>query len=263
MLRKTLLLTACAAGAVEPDSRRVFVSDRANDRIQVFDENGTYQLSEEQARAILELRLHRLTGLERDKIAGDLRALVEMAKRQQVDPQRLHLQVHMAHGLGGVAVEQRSVAAAQPEESPAAARDTLIQSFVTVYERDGAARIAFRQPVSTSGAFYWWTGDDTAVADADYIALEPPVLAFASGEEAETLHVPLVNDSLPRIGLSHNIRRMLEQSRGDPKVREQAISGLVEIYSERERQGTLIEIHRESEGSFELSWLVEEAAFEQ
>jgi hypothetical protein len=28
--------------AVEPDSRRVFVSDRANDRIQVFDENGTY-----------------------------------------------------------------------------------------------------------------------------------------------------------------------------------------------------------------------------
>ena len=28
--------------AVEPDSRRVFVSDRANDRIQVFDENGNY-----------------------------------------------------------------------------------------------------------------------------------------------------------------------------------------------------------------------------
>jgi DNA gyrase subunit A len=37
-----------------------------------------YQLSEAQAKAILELRLQRLTGLERDKIAGDLR---EMAAR--------------------------------------------------------------------------------------------------------------------------------------------------------------------------------------
>ena len=35
--------------------------------------DGNYQLSEAQARAILELRLHRLTGLERDKIAGELR----------------------------------------------------------------------------------------------------------------------------------------------------------------------------------------------
>lgn len=32
--------------------------------------------------------------------------------------------------------------------------------------------------------------------------------------------VRLVNDHLPRVGLSHNVRRMLEQSRGDPKMRE-------------------------------------------
>ena len=68
---------------------------------------------------------------------------------------------------------------------------------MTVYERDGAARIAFRQPVGTVGALYWWTGDHTAVAESDYIALEPPRVAFASGEEAETIHIPLVNDSLP------------------------------------------------------------------
>jgi len=37
--------------------------------------DGKYNLSEAQARAILELRLHRLTGLERDKIGGDLRSL--------------------------------------------------------------------------------------------------------------------------------------------------------------------------------------------
>ena len=38
---------------------------------------GAYRLSEEQARAILDLRLHRLTGLERDKIAAELKEVVE------------------------------------------------------------------------------------------------------------------------------------------------------------------------------------------
>ena len=39
-------------------------------------EDGTYPLSDEQARAILDLRLQRLTGLERDKIAEELRGLI-------------------------------------------------------------------------------------------------------------------------------------------------------------------------------------------
>jgi DNA gyrase/topoisomerase IV subunit A len=39
-------------------------------------EDGTYRLSDEQARAILDLRLQRLTGLERDKIAEELRRLI-------------------------------------------------------------------------------------------------------------------------------------------------------------------------------------------
>ena len=43
-------------------------------------EDGTYRLSEAQARAILDLRLHRLTGLERDQIGNDLRAIVEQIK---------------------------------------------------------------------------------------------------------------------------------------------------------------------------------------
>ena len=44
------------------------------------DKKGKYKLSEIQAKAILELRLHRLTGLERDKIADDLKDL-----GQQID----------------------------------------------------------------------------------------------------------------------------------------------------------------------------------
>ena len=39
--------------------------------------DGTYQLSERQAEAILELRLNRLTGLEREKIAAELKEITE------------------------------------------------------------------------------------------------------------------------------------------------------------------------------------------
>ncbi|HVJ55827.1 MAG TPA: DNA gyrase subunit A [Aliidongia sp.] len=40
-------------------------------------EDGTYRLSEAQARAILQLRLQRLTGLEREKIAEELKAIAD------------------------------------------------------------------------------------------------------------------------------------------------------------------------------------------
>ena len=43
-------------------------------------ENGIYRLSEDQAKAILDLKLHRLTGLERDKIHDELVALGEDIK---------------------------------------------------------------------------------------------------------------------------------------------------------------------------------------
>ncbi len=43
-------------------------------------ENGMFRMSEEQARAILELQLHRLTGLERDKIHNDLTQLGAVIK---------------------------------------------------------------------------------------------------------------------------------------------------------------------------------------
>ncbi|ARN84331.1 DNA gyrase subunit A [Candidatus Nucleicultrix amoebiphila] len=42
--------------------------------------NGEYRLSEVQARAILDLRLHRLTGLERDRISNELNELIEQIK---------------------------------------------------------------------------------------------------------------------------------------------------------------------------------------
>ncbi len=53
--------------------------------IALVDETGlrpdnTYKMSEAQAKAILDLRLHRLTGLERDRIGDDLRGVVDQIK---------------------------------------------------------------------------------------------------------------------------------------------------------------------------------------
>lgn len=58
-------------------------------------DDGTYQMSEAQAKAILDLRLHRLTGLERDKIGDDLKeitaAIAEFLEILANRPKRLGL----------------------------------------------------------------------------------------------------------------------------------------------------------------------------
>jgi len=66
--KEALLAKAWPAGDVEP---LVILIDEPDRKV----ENGFYHLSEAQAKAILDLRLHRLTGLERDKIHEELRGL--------------------------------------------------------------------------------------------------------------------------------------------------------------------------------------------
>ena len=68
--REELMATDWPAGDIAPLIKLVAEPDR------MVAEDGTYRMSEAQARAILDLRLHRLTGLERDKIGEDLRAVV-------------------------------------------------------------------------------------------------------------------------------------------------------------------------------------------
>lgn len=68
--REELMATAWPAGEIAP---LIALVDEPGHPLA---EDGTYRLSEVQARAILDLRLHRLTGLERDKIGDDLRAIV-------------------------------------------------------------------------------------------------------------------------------------------------------------------------------------------
>jgi serine/threonine protein kinase len=74
---------------------------------------------------------------------------------------------------------------------------TLMQSVIHVSEGDGSARIANPLPANSAGQIFWWTADDTAIAENDYIPAEKPRTGFASDDEAEALHVPLVDDSIP------------------------------------------------------------------
>ncbi len=49
-----------------------------DDPEHAVEDDGTYQMSEIQAKAILDLRLHRLTGLEREKISDELREITSL-----------------------------------------------------------------------------------------------------------------------------------------------------------------------------------------
>ena len=71
--KDALLAKAWPAGTVEPLVQLIDEPDRKV-------ENGTYRLSENQAKAILDLKLQRLTGLERDKIHQELMGLGDEIK---------------------------------------------------------------------------------------------------------------------------------------------------------------------------------------
>lgn len=68
--RNELMARNWGAESIQPLLTRIGHQDNT-------DQPGTYRLSEIQAKAILDLRLHRLTGLERDKIADDLDVVVK------------------------------------------------------------------------------------------------------------------------------------------------------------------------------------------
>ncbi|GAB5387557.1 MAG: DNA gyrase subunit A [Alphaproteobacteria bacterium] len=69
--REELMSRKWPVADVEPMIRLI------DEPINRLSDTGTYTLSETQARAILDLRLHRLTGLERDKIGGELKDVTD------------------------------------------------------------------------------------------------------------------------------------------------------------------------------------------
>jgi len=69
--REALLAKRWPVGDVKP------LIELIDDPEHPIEEGDTYQMSETQAKAILDLRLHRLTGLERDKIGDELKVITD------------------------------------------------------------------------------------------------------------------------------------------------------------------------------------------
>jgi DNA gyrase subunit A len=83
--REQLMAREWPASDVEP---LVALIDEPDRRVV----NGNYRLSEDQAKAILDLRLHRLTGLERDKLHGELKEIgTEIATYLEILRSRVRL----------------------------------------------------------------------------------------------------------------------------------------------------------------------------
>jgi hypothetical protein len=73
----------------------------------------------------------------------------------------------------------------------------VVDPVVTVSERDAAARIALRYNANSTTQLTWWTSEDTAISDQDFIAVKQQLATDASLADGNILHIPLINDSVP------------------------------------------------------------------
>ncbi|MEX1084772.1 MAG: protein kinase [Steroidobacteraceae bacterium] len=98
-------------------------------------------------------------------------------------------------------------AAEAPARTPGVTRFSFAQPVVTVRENEVAARILIRRSGDASGAatIAWWTGDDTAIADEDYIDLGARVERFEPGETSRTVFIPLIKDTVTGPTKSFNV----------------------------------------------------------
>ena len=71
------------------------------------------------------------------------------------------------------------------------------EPVVRVSERASVARVTITRNSGAKDRVFWWTSDQSAHGEIDFIATERPIPGFTSGQQTETLHIPLVNDSIP------------------------------------------------------------------
>ncbi len=98
-LMNTLWSPGAVTGMLERAGGLNIRPDSIGAEFGMIDDQGSerYRLSEVQAQAILDLRLHRLTGLEQDKILNEYKEILEKIKEFSIilsDPDRLLLVIH-------------------------------------------------------------------------------------------------------------------------------------------------------------------------
>jgi fermentation-respiration switch protein FrsA (DUF1100 family) len=107
-----------------------------------------------------------------------------------------------------VAGDSLPVAAAVPEPSGVSAargvgasgpaRFAFATGRVTITEGQAIAAVTIRRIGGSldPAAVVWWASDGTATGDDDYANFGRRVENFAAGEEARTIHIPIVVDSV-------------------------------------------------------------------
>lgn len=169
--------------------------------------NGTYRLSEAQARAILDLRLHRLTGLERDKIADELQQIVDQIKEYLITlASRDKLYALMRQELTEVKEQFATPRRTTIEEAVGEFDiEDLIQceDMVVTVSQNGYIK---RVPLSTyraqkrggRGRSGMSTREEDFVRDVVVADTHTPVLFFSSGGKAFTLKVYQLPQGTPQ-----------------------------------------------------------------
>jgi DNA gyrase subunit A len=190
--RKGLLERAWPAGDVAPLIELVAEPDRP------LQEDGTYFMSEEQVKAILDLRLHRLTGLERDKIGADLKEIVDtIADYLDILSSRERLYRIMREELIEIREKYATPRRTEIEEAEFEADiEDLIQREDMVVTVTNAGYIK-RVPLSTyraqrrggKGRSGMQTKDEDFVADLFIANTHTPILFFSSRGIAYKLKV--------------------------------------------------------------------------
>jgi DNA gyrase subunit A len=151
--------------------------------------DGRYRLSEEQARAILDLRLHRLTGLEREKIADELKQLgTDIAEYLGILGTRARLLAVLRDELLAVRAEFANPRRTRlEEEGPDASDEDLIQREEMVVTVTSTGYIK-RVPLSTyraqrrggKGRSGMTIRDEDFVSRVFVASTHTPVLFFSS-----------------------------------------------------------------------------------
>ena len=78
----------------------------------------------------------------------------------------------------------------------------VVDPFISVSERDAAARIVLKHSTNSTMQLTWWTSEGTAISDQDFIAVQQRIITDASLEDGNILHIPLINDSVPELNES-------------------------------------------------------------
>lgn len=125
------------------------------------------------------------------RIADDETAIVETMIDETTINQATTVETSEAAAAQILPATETSSMPIQPQ-----ARMLVTEPVVTVSEGDGVARIVLQRDKSSTTPLIWWTIGNTAHVDADFIPANRQLVADASTEDGNVLHIPLINDSL-------------------------------------------------------------------